>query len=164
VSTQPSDERLVRDALDALHGYEALGQDSERLAMNAYVALDRLLAALVAVRHELEGVKVQRDAFHIAAGLREEERDKAEATLVAVRAERAPLDRALIDLEIDAHYWSDRPCATCQAMTDALGRAFGCNRFAAIRAARSHLGGTKDGVAKARASLAAVSSPGEETP
>lgn len=49
------------------------------------------------------------------------------------------LDNALIELEIDNHYWSSRPCGTCALLTRVLGRPFGCNRYAAIRDVQSGL-------------------------
>jgi len=36
------------------------------------------------------------------------------------------VDAALKMLETDPHQWSTRPCATCMAMSTAIGRAFGC--------------------------------------
>lgn len=36
------------------------------------------------------------------------------------------LANAVEAMEVDNHYWSARPCETCQQMTAALGRDFGC--------------------------------------
>jgi hypothetical protein len=104
-STQPiSDDRdVIREAIElvASEDFRLNGCACNPMAPCYFHAktLPAALAALVAVRHELEGVKMQRDAFHIAAGLREEERDKAEAALVAVRADNETLRRTVTNLE-----------------------------------------------------------------
>ena len=42
------------------------------------------------------------------------------------RQAKEELLKALNKLEIDNHYWSTRPCSTCQGITDLIGKPFGC--------------------------------------
>lgn len=51
-------------------------------------------------------------------------------------AARAHLAAALDMLYADNHSWSERPCATCRAITGLLGKTFGCYRYAEEREAR----------------------------
>jgi hypothetical protein len=36
------------------------------------------------------------------------------------------LEQVLWSLDLDNHYWSKRPCQTCQEVTDLLKEPFGC--------------------------------------
>lgn len=40
------------------------------------------------------------------------------------------LRTALTTWDMDPHHYSKRPCGTCQQISDALGKPFGCIRYA----------------------------------
>lgn len=40
------------------------------------------------------------------------------------------LQTALTAWDMDPHHYSKRPCGTCQQISDALGKPFGCIRYA----------------------------------
>lgn len=54
------------------------------------------------------------------------EPDRRSATSESVRA----VDHIMLRLDADPHQWSKRPCATCSSITKAIGRDFGCVRYA----------------------------------
>lgn len=56
----------------------------------------------------------------------------AAAALQALQAENERLRDALRDLNADWHNRSDRPCPTCQPISDLLGEPFGCYLHAKI--------------------------------
>ena len=55
-------------------------------------------------------------------------------TFAAKRVAQAKREtwKALETLDGDNHYWSKRPCITCQSVSDAIGRPFGCSKLAAL--------------------------------
>ena len=44
------------------------------------------------------------------------------------------IDAAMRLIQADAHYWSDRPCSTCRAVSAIVGKPFGCYEYQRIRA------------------------------
>jgi uncharacterized membrane protein YheB (UPF0754 family) len=49
--------------------------------------------------------------------------------LVLLEKNKKLLD-AIMSLDVDNHYWSNRPCPTCQLITDLIEQPFGCNKYA----------------------------------
>ncbi len=40
------------------------------------------------------------------------------------------VDAALGLIQADGHQWSDRPCSTCETVSNLLGKPFGCCKYA----------------------------------
>lgn len=51
--------------------------------------------------------------------------EEREVRIVQVAA-RLLVNAALALIERDPHQWSARPCPTCRAVSDIVGRPFGC--------------------------------------
>lgn len=47
---------------------------------------------------------------------------------------RILMETVLDLIQKDSHQWSTRPCSTCRAITNIVGRPFGCYKYAEDRA------------------------------
>ena len=62
--------------------------------------------------------------------MRDDKEDKSLNGLITVFGRRV-YGTAFDLIENDPHQWSSRPCTTCNAISQIIGRPFGCNREAA---------------------------------